>query len=303
MHLLNALPQRLDPGATPTFAGLISATLTAPAANSLTLAGGAGNTNVVLTPSGTGNVLTGRIVGVGVSPVSTSWDTTNARGVQFGLYASISESETSGALSYLSNAVLADSPNESSPNSYKRLDTGGASRIRNIFGTLTIDTAVSSTPASTISWVNQFTVNSAGVSIASTTAGSSGAGALVVQGGLATGAASYIGGALEAGALNLRPLSNSPFTNSALIKNTANDGVFFSNSDVTKYAGLKTDGTFATNGNLTVGGSGTSTFAGAVTVTGALKLGNAYVAGAVVGTGSITIQDSTGTTYRIPVLV
>ena len=35
----------------------------------------------------------------------------------------------------------------------------------------------------------------------------------------------------------------------------------------------------------------------------ALKLGNAYVAGAVVGTGSITIQDSTGTTYRIPVLV
>ena len=86
--------------------------------------------------------------------------------------------------------------------------------------------------------------------------------------------ASYFGGALEAGALNLRPLSNSPFTNSALIKNTANDGVFFSNSDVTKYAGLKTDGTFATNGNLTVGGSGTSTFAGAVTVTGATTLNN-----------------------------
>ena len=49
--------------------------------------------------------------------------------------------------------------------------------------------------------------------------------------------------------------------------------------------------------------NGDATFAGAVTVTGALKLGNAYVAGAVVGTGSITIQDSTGTTYRIPVLV
>ena len=152
--------------------------LTAPASTNLTLAGGAGNTNVVLTPSGTGNVLTGRIVGVGVSPVSTSWDTTNARGVQIGLYTAISESETSGALSFLSNAVLADSPNESSPNSYKRLDAGGASRIRNIFGTLTIDTAVSSTPASTILWVNQFTVNSAGVSIASTTAGSAGAGAL-----------------------------------------------------------------------------------------------------------------------------
>jgi hypothetical protein len=54
---------------------------------------------------------------------------------------------------------------------------------------------------------------------------------------------------------------------------------------------------------FSVGGTGAATFAGAVTVTGALKLGNAYVAGAVVGTGSITIQDSTGTTYRIPVLV
>ena len=36
---------------------------------------------------------------------------------------------------------------------------------------------------------------------------------------------------------------------------------------------------------------------------GALRLNNAYVAGAVVGTGYVTIQDSTGTTYRIPVLV
>ena len=34
-----------------------------------------------------------------------------------------------------------------------------------------------------------------------------------------------------------------------------------------------------------------------------LRLGNAYVAGAVVGTGYVTIQDSTGTTYRVPVLI
>ena len=47
--------------------------------------------------------------------------------------------------------------------------------------------------------------------------------------------------------------------------------------------------------------TGTST--GAVTLGGALKLANAYVAGAVVGTGYVTIQDSTGTTYRVPVLV
>jgi hypothetical protein len=38
-------------------------------------------------------------------------------------------------------------------------------------------------------------------------------------------------------------------------------------------------------------------------LSGALRLGNAYVAGAVVGTGYVTIQDSTGTTYRVPVLV
>jgi hypothetical protein len=38
-------------------------------------------------------------------------------------------------------------------------------------------------------------------------------------------------------------------------------------------------------------------------LSGALRLNNAYVAGAVVGTGYVTIQDSTGTTYRIPVLV
>ena len=58
-----------------------------------------------------------------------------------------------------------------------------------------------------------------------------------------------------------------------------------------------------TGNNLTVSGTGTSTFAGALTVGGALKLANAYVAGAVVGTGYVTIQDSTGTTYRVPVLV
>lgn len=35
----------------------------------------------------------------------------------------------------------------------------------------------------------------------------------------------------------------------------------------------------------------------------ALKLGNAAVAGAVVPTHTVTIQDSTGTTYRVPCLV
>ena len=233
MHLLNALPQRLDPGATPTFAGLISATLTAPAATNLTLTSGLVGTNRVnfpdtlsassaiagavtigngtaatnvaigggkvnigdttagsagagalvvtgglsagnngnasyfggaVTVAGavaiTGNTATGKLISVGSSGgLSSYWDAANARGMQFGLYASLSESDTSGAFSFNSNAVLFDSANENSAGSYKRMDTGAASRIRNIFGTISLDTAVSSTPGSTITWVPQLTVN------------------------------------------------------------------------------------------------------------------------------------------------
>ena len=55
MHLLNTLPQRLDPGATPTFAGLIASSLTSPASNNLTL--GTGSFGTALTvASATGNV-------------------------------------------------------------------------------------------------------------------------------------------------------------------------------------------------------------------------------------------------------
>ena len=54
---------------------------------------------------------------------------------------------------------------------------------------------------------------------------------------------------------------------------------------------------------LSINNAQAAAFAGAVSVAGAFKLGNAYVAGAVVGTGYVTIQDSTGTTYRVPVLV
>ena len=55
MHLLNTLPQRLDPGATPTFAGLIAQSLTSPAATPLTL--GTGTYGTALTvASATGAV-------------------------------------------------------------------------------------------------------------------------------------------------------------------------------------------------------------------------------------------------------
>jgi hypothetical protein len=38
---------------------------------------------------------------------------------------------------------------------------------------------------------------------------------------------------------------------------------------------------------------------GTITATGAIKLGNAYVATPQVTTGYVTIQDSTGTTYKV----
>ena len=181
-----------------------------------------------------------------------------------------------------------------------------------------------------------------GLKIASTTAGSSGAGALVVQGGISAGntgsAASYFGGAVTAaGLVTAGQAANVSATNSLLAKGYAVGGYGDYGSILLSASAANTSGarqflvtnahnatgfaiirstnattppTLDTNGvvssgtvDFAISNAGAATFAGAVTVTGALKLGNAYVAGVVVGTGSITIQDSTGTSYRIPVLV
>ena len=137
--------------------------------------------------------------------------------------------------------------------------------------------------------------------ISSTTAGSSGVGALIVQGGISagnTGAASYFGGAVTTRALTVS-LAN-------LILSAGYELRFGAGGVDRIYQDAASGGTLVFDaGNVTrmTLNSTAATFSGAVTVTGALKLGNAYVAGVVVGTGSITIQDSTGTTYRIPVLV
>lgn len=57
------------------------------------------------------------------------------------------------------------------------------------------------------------------------------------------------------------------------------------------------------NGSTTFSEKARFTAAGQLTLLGPLQIANAYVAGAVVATGTITIKDSTGTTYRVPVLV
>jgi hypothetical protein len=146
------------------------------------------------------------------------------------------------------------------------------------------------------------------VSIASTTAGSAGAGALVVTGGLSAGGASYFGGSVS-------------FPSDKGVISSVNDGRLFLDGSANQNGGGiilygSAHGSFPArisyNGNThvfqTVSGTQqlslsltAATFAGAVTVTGALKLGNAYVGTPVVGTGYIVIQDSNGTNYKVSV--
>ena len=172
------------------------------------------------------------------------------------------------------------------------------------------------------------------VNIGDTTAGSSGAGALVVAGGLATGAASYFGGAVTVTTVNATTAAggftmsqstvgevsvisarNTNAGTDASVRILLGNNLSASAAQIQMYGsndstnpnvfrvGTSTSGTtmIGTINNATI--TTTSSTGFAISSGLALKLGNAYVAGAVVGTGSITIQDSTGTTYRIPVLV
>ena len=133
-------------------------------------------------------------------------------------------------------------------------------------------------------------------------------------------AATFVGSVTSSG--KILSANTGLFSTDATLSNySATNGVYL-NGNAGGWLRLKGDGIGASNiqinggstGNITVdagsvtrltinGTTGAATFAGAVTLGGALKLANAYVAGAVVGTGYVTIQDSTGTTYRVPVLV
>jgi hypothetical protein len=113
----------------------------------------------------------------------------------------------------------------------------------------------------------------------------------------ATSAATFAGAVTVGGAVTLS-------TSVAFLSATSGKAIISYNS----VGGLNFTGAGSVNdltiynkdGNVVVENpTGTTT----LKLGGALRVNNAYVAGAVVGTGSITIQDSTGTTYRIPVLV
>ena len=156
MHLLNALPQRLDPGATPTFAGLIAPSLTSPASTPLTL--GTGTSGAAITVLSASN-----FVGIGTATPAAKLQVLVPTGVG-----------STTALSLIRDGGYGET-------NFAQYYTSAAN-----FG-LNVNSG-------------QFVINAVAgdVSMSSTTAGSSGAGALVVQGGISAGntgsAASYFGG-------------------------------------------------------------------------------------------------------------
>ena len=161
---------------------------------------------------------------------------------------------------------------------------------------------------------SRLTISSAGVTtISATTASTSKTtGALIVGGG--------VGVAGKLFATDLAAVAGSlSVTGSASITNVASTGYVFQNTgemNLWSYGpDTSTNGTFAivslrsnASNQLTVL---YNTVAGIITVPYGLtigsgyvlKLGNAYTAGAIVPSGWVTLQDSTGTSYKVAVVV
>ena len=310
--------RKLNAAAPAFLTSVTTPSLTAPASTNLTLAAGSTNQSVILTPSGTGGVGIGTtapyklldIIGVATENLlrvgnvsSTVGDTAS---IFLGVDPSINTQDVRaksavihertndygvGKLHFAVNSI-ADSTNASKANACLTI----------VGGNVGIGTT---SPGA-------YRLNVAGgdVYVASSTAGSSNTGALVLTGGLSAGNngnASYFGGAVSGAAATFRPASDGVglTLNQA---NSASAGWSFSALNTGSLAVTRVGGVAAMtcdlNGSTTFYTSGTQTFGAVVISSGnTLKLGNAYVGGAAVGTGTITIQDSTGTTYRIPVLV
>jgi hypothetical protein len=105
----------------------------------------------------------------------------------------------------------------------------------------------------------------------------------------------YAGGIIQAGSgNNIVYLSGDTGSNAYLTVGTSSSVTnFYIGSPV----GCSAPSVFQVNGAtcFTIGGSDITVASGK-----ALKLGNAYVAGAPTATGYVVIKDSTGTSYKIP---
>jgi len=266
-------------GTSPTLTTPISASLTSPALTDLTLAGGSSGASLVLgqgangiatlTPAGTGYVRVNRQL--------WALSTTSATGIgDIETNANSHLSGGGGALGFwfahdsVSNRPLAQSVSSGTAFSMLLQPYGG-----NVLIGTTSETGLT---------------GGGGLKINSSTAGSAGAGALVVTGGLATGAASYFGGAVTAGGTVSANSGIYPYSagnGSGLItQNGAAGGLYFANQGIsTNMRFLVTDGAAASVLALTLSaGTGAATFAGAVTATDiTIGAGNAYYSQFVVG--------------------
>jgi hypothetical protein len=285
MHLLNTIPQRLDPGATPTFAGLIAPTLTSPASTNLTLAGGSSGASLVLGQGADGAVT--------ISPAGTGDINLTAAG--------------SGSFVYVNagNPILFI--NETDQASDARLwgmqSEGGLFRLRAFNDALSsaVDTFAATRTGNLLIGTTSETglTGAGGLKINSTTAGSAGAGALVVTGGLSAGNngnASYFGGAVTVNGTITSTAGNNAglflsttattgyqyfavnSTGAALrigIENSAGAALVAGSSPYDTFIGTAnaTGLTLSTNGTnrLRIDSTGAATFAGAVTVGGKIQ--------------------------------
>ena len=174
--------------------------------------------------------------------------------------------------------------------------------------------------------------NNGTVSISSATAGSSGAGALVVAGGLSAAGASYFGGAVTAATVNATTAAggftmsqstvgevsvisarNTNAGTDASVRILLGNNISAAAAQIQMYGsndstypnvfrvGTSVSGStmISTINNATI--TTTSSTGFAISSGLALKLGNPYVGTPVVSTGYVTIQDSNGTTYKVAV--
>ena len=229
--------------------------LTSPAATNLTLAGGAGNSSIILTPAGTGNV------GIGTTTPDRLLD----------LYKATPSSDiTSNAAGYITLSTnlttIADVYGIQFRDKTNNRNTAGIFA----YGDYTNNSNTSlifATRSTSGDIAERMRIKSNGdTTIASTTAGSSGAGALVVAGGLATGAASYFGGAVT-----VEKSLNSDLSNFIINTNVgagAEANLYVSNA-----------GTGATSATLGVMGTGYATVGGFIQDAGVVSSGTGLSGG------------------------
>ena len=278
MHLLNTLPQRLDPGATPTFAGLIAPSLTSPASSPLTL--GTGTSGAAVTVLSADNN-----VGIGTTSPAYKLQITDGSATNYGIGFNRGASTINDAYPFEQNFKLTpDGVGFMFAKVIGARDTG--SSYASYLGFYTENKGSGSTDTST----EKMRINAAGnvligtidatgltgaggLKIASTTAGSSGAGALVVAGGLATGAASYIGGNLTVSTGRINGTANGVGIMGAATSDTALTA-YGTTSDSTKFALVAKDS--GGNNLFLVRNDGAATFAGAVTAAVVTSTGAGY---------------------------